>query len=99
MDEETFRRIRGQIGAYSLHAQYDSKAITANARAAFLSKFEKQVDPEGKLPDEERIRRAAMARSAHFRKLALRSAKARAARARVRRRTDMDGDSDGHSDN
>ena len=86
MDEKTFRRIRAQIGAFTLHSQYDSQEITANARAAFLSKFEKLVDPERKLPEKERLRRASMARSAHFRRLALLSAKARAAKARRRER-------------
>ena len=82
MDEQALRRIRAQIGAYSLHAKHDSKEITANARAAFLNKFEIEVDPEGDLSEQERSRRAAMARSAHFKKLALLSAKARAAKAR-----------------
>ena len=89
MHEKTFKRIRAQIGAYTLHSRYDGRAITANARAAFLRGFEKLVDPEGKLPEKERLRRASMARSAHFRRLALLSAKARAAKARRKDRGDQ----------
>ncbi len=66
-----------RIGGYSLHAKRDSKEVTAPARAAFLSSFEKQVDPEGLLSEKERQRRAKAARKAYFAKLALRSAQAR----------------------
>tara|TARA_B100000315_G_scaffold210823_2_gene207315 strand:- start:181 stop:444 length:264 start_codon:yes stop_codon:yes gene_type:complete len=75
------RRLRAQIGAYSLHAKYDSRQITEKARAAFMSRFENEVDPERILPEEERTRRADKAKSAHFRKMALRSSKSRKARA------------------
>lgn len=69
------RSIRGRIGAYSLHAQGGTN--TGPARAAFLSRFEAEVDPESVLPLAERQRRAAAARKAHFSRLALKSAKAR----------------------
>ncbi len=73
----TERSIRGRIGAYSLHAQRDSRETTQAARRAFLSKFLDEVDPNHVLPDAERLRRAAAARSSHFAKLALRSVQAR----------------------
>ena len=76
--------LRGRIGAYALHARHDPKATTANARAAFLAKFEREVDPLGELTPEERARRAGYARKAYFARLALRSAVAR--RRRVARR-------------
>lgn len=56
----------------------DRLARTEPARQAALAKFEDQVDPERKLSEEERERRALSARRAHFRGLALRSAGARA---------------------
>ena len=71
---------RGRIGAHRLHALYDSKELTAPARAAFLAKFEREVDPAGALPDEERRRRAEHARKAHFARLARLSANARRSR-------------------
>lgn len=69
--------LRGRIGAHVLHARYDSRALTAKARAAFLTGFERKVDPDGLLPPEERRRRAAHLRAAHFARLALLSAQAR----------------------
>lgn len=69
--------LRGRIGAYLLHARYDSRVLTANARAAFLAGFERAVDPDGLLPADERRRRAAHLRAAHFARLARLSALAR----------------------
>lgn len=63
------RRLRAQIAAFSLHAQ--GKTTTSAARAAFLTGFERQVDPKGILSPEERIRRATAARKAYFCRLAL----------------------------
>jgi hypothetical protein len=50
---------------------------TEAARAAFLSKFEREVDPDGTLSPDERSRRAAAARRLHFTRLALASSRAR----------------------
>ena len=79
--------LRGRIGAYRLHASHDPRETTAPARAAFLKRFEDQVDPERVLPEAERLRRAEYARKAHFARLALASA-----RARCKDRTRKDGD-------
>ena len=68
--------------ALLLHASRDSRQHTEPARAAFLSRFERQVDPEGVLPPEERARRASLARRAYFLELAERSARKRAERKR-----------------
>jgi len=76
--------LRGRIGAYRLHATHDPKETTKAARAAFLSRFETEVDPDGTLPEAERARRAESARKAYFAQLAHKSAKAR--RRRVNRR-------------
>ncbi len=45
-----------------------------------MARFEKQVDPEGKLNPEERARRAEQARKSYFVGLSLKSAKARRAK-------------------
>jgi hypothetical protein len=76
--------LRGRIGAHLLHARYDSKVLTAPARAAFLAGFERAVDPDGRLPADERRRRAAHLRAAHFARLARLSALARRRRAQRR---------------
>jgi hypothetical protein len=71
------RSLRARIAAHSLHAQRDARETTSAARAAFLARFERLVDPEGSLDPKERGRRAEAARRAHFARLALRSALAR----------------------
>lgn len=78
------RSLRARIGAFSLHASRDSREVTKAARAAFLSRFERQVDPDGVLPTQERQRRANAAKKAYFTRLSLRSAKARRAKANGR---------------
>lgn len=79
---EHLRSLRGRIGAYALHSTHDPRETTAAARRAFLSRFENEVDPEGKLPELERARRAEAARKLYFSRLALKSAKARRKAAR-----------------
>jgi hypothetical protein len=78
------RSLRGRIGAFSLHARYDPRQTTAKARAAFASSFERLVDPEGKLPLHERLRRAEAARRAHYARLARLSHLRRQSRRRPR---------------
>jgi hypothetical protein len=74
-------RLRGQIGANSRWArEADRSAATAPARAGLLARFEREVDPDGLLPPEERARRVESARRAHMQRIALASAKARRAR-------------------
>jgi hypothetical protein len=74
----TERSLRAQIAAHESWARTeDRSARTANARKAMLDKFETQVDPEGKLSPAERAKRAEHARKAHFKRLALKSARAR----------------------
>lgn len=76
------RVLRGQIAAQESWAKTeDRSARTAPARKAMLDKFEKQVDPEGRLSLPERAKRAEHARIAHFKRLSLKSAQARSSRA------------------
>jgi hypothetical protein len=51
-----------------------------------LDKFEKQVDPDGKLPPAERAIRAEHARLAHYKRMSLKSARARRRRGAMERR-------------
>ena len=75
----------GRIGAHSAHSRHDSRDLTANARAAFLETFLRQVDPNRELPEAERRRRAEHAKKAYFGKLALKSAQVRRAAAEATR--------------
>jgi hypothetical protein len=74
------RALRARLAAHAMHGRNDARATTAKARAAFLARFERQADPEGRLPPAERQRRAQQLRRAYFARLALASAKARRAR-------------------
>ncbi len=75
-DSEEMAR-RGRIGAYVRLSRHDARDLTAPGRAAFMARFEAEVDPDGVLPEEERRRRAEFARKAHFSRLAYLSAQAR----------------------
>lgn len=67
------RRLRARIAA---HARWktcpDRRAATAPARAAFMDKFEIEVDPDGVLDFEERQIRARHALAEHMARLQLR---------------------------
>jgi hypothetical protein len=67
----------GRLGAHVQHSRHDPKITTIAGRAAFLGRFEREADPEGVLPPEERARRAGHLRKAYFTRLALKSAQAR----------------------
>jgi hypothetical protein len=58
----------------------DRSARTRPARETFLKRFEKEVDPDGTLPPEERQQRAEHAKRAYMLQLAKRSAAVRKAR-------------------
>jgi hypothetical protein len=78
--------LRGRIGAYVVHAKYDPRETTAKARKAFMARFDDEVDPERKLPEAERMRRAEAARKAFYARLAFKSAQTRAKK--KKRKTD-----------
>jgi hypothetical protein len=70
-----------RLGAHRKWAQCaDPQAATAAARKAAGDRFEREVDPDGKLDPTERARRAESARKAYFTQLALKSAQARRTR-------------------
>jgi hypothetical protein len=78
------RSLRARLAAYAMHAQHDSRETSANGRAAFRAKFDREVDPEGLLDPQERRRRAEQARRAYFARLSLAAAKARQAKRAAR---------------
>jgi hypothetical protein len=57
----------------------DPAARTKPGRDAFLARFEREVDPNNELPEEERRRRAEHKRKAHMQELAIKSAQKRRA--------------------
>lgn len=72
---------QARVAIYSRLAKTsDRREMTAAARAASMSRFERQVDPDGLLDPVERATRAEFAKKAYFTLLATKSAKARARR-------------------
>jgi hypothetical protein len=85
------RSLRARLAAYALHAQHDPRETTANGRAAFLARFDREVDPEGLLEPDERRRRAEQARRAYFARLSLAAVKARQAKRAAQAKRKEDG--------
>jgi hypothetical protein len=80
-NDPAMRVALAKLAAHEKWAQTgDRAAATAPARAAALARFERQVDPDGALPERERRLRAESARRAYFQRLAIKSARARRAR-------------------
>jgi hypothetical protein len=71
------RVLRGRIGGLTTRARHDPTTNTAAARAAFLARFEREVDPDGMLTPVERDRRVDAALRAHFSRMGLESVQAR----------------------
>jgi hypothetical protein len=65
------RVLRAKIAAYTHVAHSDPKEMTKAARAGFMARFEREVDPDGVLSEEERQRRAKAAMRAHMARLRL----------------------------
>ena len=71
----------GKIGAHSRWArEEDRSAATQPARDGMYRRFEDEVDPERRLPADERAKRVENARRAYYKRLAMKSAQARAAK-------------------
>ncbi len=80
------RSLQARMAAHLMNARHDPRVTTAPGRAAFLARFEREVDPDGRLNPHERHRRAEHARRAYFLALALKSAQARRKRRASQRR-------------
>jgi hypothetical protein len=80
------RGLRARIAANTRWAHSSNAEAKANGKRAqrgLLEKFAREIDPDGLLPEKERIKRAEQARQAHMQRLALASSKARAGKARA----------------
>ena len=94
------RVLRSRMASHASWANTtDPVARTAPARdasrASLINRFERQVDPDGTLPEEERARRAEHARKQYFTQLALKSVGSRRRAAEARRdAAKLDGDAD-----
>lgn len=68
---------RARIAAHSRWAKHDPQAHAVKMQAALQAKFLELADPNGDLPEYERLRRAEQLYKAHMASLAFKSAKAR----------------------
>jgi hypothetical protein len=68
----------GRIGGLTTSARLGGRAMTAPARRGFWRRFEREVDPDGRLAPSEWTKRASQLMRAHMLRLAKSSAEARA---------------------
>ena len=73
----------GRIGGLTTSARLGGVAMTAPARRGFWQRFEREVDPEGRLSQAERSKRARQLMRAHMLRLAKSSAEVRASSKRA----------------
>lgn len=72
------RRLMASVGGLSRVLRHGPDNAIAAARAGFLAKFARQVDPDGTLDPDKRAQLAGLALTCHMRKLSLaRTAKTR----------------------
>jgi hypothetical protein len=69
-----------RMGAVAQRAKHDPLVTTAAARAKAFERFINEVDPDRKLPEAERMKRARAAQRLHMMRLNIKSVKARKAR-------------------
>ena len=77
MTSDEQRAAWGRIGGLTAWSRNGIETMLGPARRGFRARFERLVDPEGRLPAEERGRRAERAMRAHMLQLAERSARVR----------------------
>lgn len=69
------RSLRARVAAHAVHARGGTS--TAAGTAAFLSRFEREVDPDNTLTPAERAKRADHARKSYMTSLALKASRSR----------------------
>ena len=79
--KQSSHALAGRIGGLVTASRHDPRDYTSAARRAILARFERDVDPDAKLPEDERKRRARAALAAHMTRLAHESARKRARQA------------------
>ena len=70
-------RTWGRIGGLTAWSRNDAETMVGPAHRGFQARFERLVDPDGRLDPAERVARADRARRAHMLTLATKSAASR----------------------
>lgn len=71
------RVAQGRIGGHVTASRLDMREVAARARRGLRARFEREVDPDLILSEEERARRADHAIAAYYGRLSLKAAEAR----------------------
>lgn len=74
---EVDRSQHARIAALTRHARNDTQESTRPARAGFIARFDRLVDPDYVLSEEERQTRAKRELKAHMTRLSCKAAEAR----------------------
>jgi hypothetical protein len=72
------RSMRARLAAHARWKREDPTETARKGQRGLLARFEREVDPEGQLPEAERQRRAKQALKEHMTRLAFASSRARA---------------------
>lgn len=79
------RRLRAQLAANTRWSrETDRKAAGERGQNGLRARFAREIDPVGRLSDDELAKRVENALKAHMQRMQLRSSQARAARRAVR---------------
>lgn len=70
-------KFRGRLGAAVAHQRHNGSDITANSHKAHWERWLSAVDPDRRLPERERVKRARNARREHMLRLAIKSLEVR----------------------
>ena len=65
------RKANARVGGLMLAATHDMNAVAAHARRGLWESYLRKADPDNKLPEKERVRRAEALRKAHYAKMSL----------------------------
>jgi hypothetical protein len=81
------RRLQGQIAALTSWAQTENRsARTLPGRQKFYESFERKADPHNKMTPADRAKAAQNLRTLHYKRMALKSARARRRRGAMEKR-------------
>jgi hypothetical protein len=80
MSREAAKRLYSSAGGHVTIARHGAAAVASRAREGLWQKLLQQVDPEGVLPEAERVKRAEHLRTAHMKLIAFNREKSRAAK-------------------
>jgi hypothetical protein len=89
MNDHGFYRLRARLGGLAKAARHAPQELTRPARDGRWQRYLAKADPDGALPEAERIRRAEALRRLDMTRMGLKSAQARQRRSRQQEAPDV----------